>query len=323
MPTFTVCSAFTMSTNIIGGVDIGGTKIAVGAVDRTGRVLAKLDATTGPNWEYEQGLALTADMLRSVASMAGVRLSGVGIGSTGPVDPIRGRFEDIDFLPRWRGKDVVDDLTQMLKVSIALENDADAAALGEARWGAGKHSTRLIYVTVGTGIGGGIILDGKLYRGVDGAHPEIGHHVIDPAGPLCSCGFHGCWESIAAGPGMAAWFHSQASPEPSASTAKDIYDLAARGHALALAAVQRENFYLGVGLANIINLFAPERIVLGGSVMKGASRYLDEIRQALRLGCRFVPLEKTSLTLASLGDDANLIGAASAWHHRFGVEING
>jgi glucokinase len=122
---------------------------------------------------------------------------------------------------------------------------------------------------------------------------------------------------------MAAWFHGQASPEPSASTAKDIYDLAARGHALALAAVQRENFYLGVGLANIINLFAPERIVLGGSVMKGASRYLDEIRQALRLGCRFVPLEKTSLTLASLGDDANLIGAASAWHHRFGVEING
>ncbi len=141
---------------------------------------------------------------------AGVELTGIGIGSTGPVDPMRGEFGDVDFLPGWRGKSPVKDLAQIFNVRVALENDGDAAALAEAGWGAGRNRSRLIYVTVGTGIGGGIIFDGQLYRGVDGAHPEVGHHVVDPAGPQCSCGFHGCWESLAAGPAMVAWIEKHA-----------------------------------------------------------------------------------------------------------------
>ena len=217
----------------------------------------------------------------------------------------------------------MEDLARIFKVQVALENDADAAALAEWGWGAGKNKSRLVYVTVGTGIGGGIVLDGKLYRGVDGAHPEIGHHVVDPAGPLCSCGFHGCWESIAAGPGMAAWLQSQAPadyPGRATLTAKRIYELAGEGDVLAISAVNRENFYLALGLANLINLFTPDVIVLGGSVMKGAGPFLENIRETLRLGCRFVPLEKVALTLASLGENANLIGAARVWHYRFGLE---
>src|SRR5579872_2898946 len=197
------------SKTMIGAVDIGGTKIAVGVVDDSGKVLARMQAPTDPN-RYDNAVDAISHMLRETASKADVELSGIGIGSTGPVDPIRGEFGDVDFLPGWRGKNPVKDLAEIFKVSVALENDGDAAALAEAGWGMGRNRSRLIYVTVGTGIGGGIILDGQLYRGVDGAHPEVGHHVIDPAGPQCTCGFRGCWESLAAGPAMAAWLQHNA-----------------------------------------------------------------------------------------------------------------
>ena len=307
---------------MIGAVDIGGTKIAVGIVDDTGKVLARAQAPTDPD-HYADGLQLIASMLRETAATAGAELSGIGIGSTGPVDPIRGEFGDVDFLPGWRGKNLVKDLAQIFKVSVALENDGDAAALAEAGWGAGQNRTRLIYVTVGTGIGGGMVFDGKLYRGVDGAHPEVGHHVVDPAGPQCSCGFRGCWESLAAGPAMVAWLETHAPagyPHREGITAKKICELALQGDEVALQAVEHEAYYLGLGLANLINLFTPDAIVLSGSVMKSAPLFLDRIHEVIRRGCRFVPAEKTQLMLASLGDNTNLIGAARVWHYRFGGE---
>jgi glucokinase len=304
---------------MIGAVDIGGTKIAVGIVDNDGKVLSRMQSPTDPD-NYAAGIDLIASMLRETARKAGVELSGIGIGSTGPVDPIRGEFGDVDFLPGWRGKSPVKDLAETFKLRVALENDGDAAALAEAGWGAGRNRKRLIYITVGTGIGGGIILDGQLYRGVDGAHPEVGHQVLDPAGPACSCGFRGCWESLAAGPAMAAWFESHA-PADNADrkgiTAKRICDLAKERDVVALQVVEREAYYLGLGLANLINLFTPDAIVLSGSVMKSAELFMDRIRAVIRGGCRFVPAEKTHLTLASLGDDTNLIGAARVWHYRF------
>jgi len=304
---------------MIGAVDIGGTKIAVGMVDNTGKVLSRMQAPTDPR-HYADGLNLIARMLRETATQAGAELYGIGIGSTGPVDPIRGEFGDVDFLPGWRGKNPVQDLAQMFNVRVALENDGDAAALAEAGWGAGQNRSRLIYVTVGTGIGGGMVFDGKLYRGVDGAHPEVGHHVIDPAGPECSCGFHGCWESLAAGPAMVAWLENHAPagyPHGQGITAKQICELAQQGDPIAKQAVEHEAYYLGLGLANLINLFAPDAIVLSGSVMKSAPLFLERIREVILRGCRFVPAEKTQLTLASLGDDTNLIGAARVWHYRF------
>jgi glucokinase len=175
-------------------------------------------------------------------------------------------------------------------------------------------------VTVGTGIGGGIVFDGRLYRGVGGSHPELGHQVIDPAGPLCSCGFQGCWESLAAGPAMAAWLDANAPaeyPRREHLTARRICELARQGDALACQAVEREAYYLGLGLANLINLFTPDVIVLSGSVMKNAPLFLDGIHKVISRGCRFVPFEKTEIALASLGEDSNLIGAARVWHDRF------
>ena len=304
---------------MIGAVDIGGTKIAVGVVDDNGRVLARAETPTDTN-NYEAGIDAIVRMLRQTEKDSGMKLRGIGIGSTGPIDPIRGEFGDVDFLPGWRGKGLVGDLEDRFKLRAALENDGDAAALAEAGWGAGRNRTRLIYITVGTGIGGGIILDGKLYRGVDGAHPEVGHQVIDPAGPPCTCGFRGCWESLAAGPAMVTWMESHAPagyPHRHGITAKRICELAQQGDEVAQQAVEHEALYLALGLANLINLFTPDAIVLSGSVMKSAGLFLDRIREVIRKGCRFVPAEKTQLTLASLGDDTNLIGAARVWHYRF------
>jgi glucokinase len=305
---------------MIAAVDIGGTKVGVGMVDDGGKVLSAAQSPTGADCDYSTGLDIISDMLKDVASKAGVAISGIGIGSTGPVDPFSGDFGEVDFLPKWRGKSLVKDLARVFGVTVALENDADAGALAEAGWGAGKDKARLIYVTIGTGIGGGIIFDGRLYRGVGDAHPELGHQVLDPSGPLCSCGFRGCWESLAAGPAMAEWLERTAPsdyPHRLGLTAKRICELAIAGDELALSAVNREAKYLGLGLANLINLFTPDAIVLSGSIMKSFDLFLKGIRETIQQGCRFVPFEKTELLPASLGENANLIGAAMVWHHRF------
>lgn len=307
---------------MIGAVDIGGTKIAVGIVDDGGRVRSRVECPTDAERGYSEAIGRIEKMLRAMTA-DGTKLTGIGIGSTGPVDPFTGEIGEVNFFPAWRGNNPVADLARIFGVSVAMENDADAAALAEATWGAGKNKRRLIYVTVGTGIGGGIILDGQLYRGVDGAHPEIGHHVIDVSGPLCMCGFHGCWESLAAGPAMVSWLETRMPPDyphRGGLTAKRICELARQGDQFARQAVDREAGYLGLGLANLVTLFAPDAIVLGGSVMKSASLFLEEIRKTIGRCCRFVPYEKAVLTLASLGEDANLIGAARVWHHRFAPE---
>jgi glucokinase len=308
---------------VIAAVDIGGTKIAVGIVDCDGKVLARLERPTGADGSYEDALRRVSEMLRAVAATAQTQISGIGIGSTGPVYPLTGEFGDVNFFPHWQGENPVADLSETFAVRVAMENDGDAAALGEAGWGAGRNKSKLIYVTVGTGIGTGLLFDGQLYRGVDQSHPEIGHHLVDPSGPPCVCGFRGCWESLAAGPAMVAWLERNAPPEyPHRAdlTAKRISELAQRGDDWAMRAVNNEGRYLGLGLANLVTMFVPEIIVLGGSVMKSADLFLDEIRKTIVASCRLVPFAKTELALASMGEDSNLIGAARVWYHRFGGE---
>lgn len=309
---------------LIGAVDIGGTKIAVGIIDGDGKVFARLECPTDADRGYPEALRRIVEMLRATAQIANTRISGIGIGSTGPVYPLTGEIGDVNFFPHWKGENPVRDLSQTFQVSVAMENDADAAALGEAGWGAGKNKSRLIYVTVGTGIGTGLILDGQVYRGVDQSHPEIGHHVIDPSGPVCLCGFRGCWESLAAGPAMVTWLERNVPAnhyDGTDLTAKKICELAQQGDTWAMLAVEHESSYLGLGLANLVTVFVPEVIVLGGSVMKSAVLFLEGIRKVIAASCRFVPYEKTELALASLGEDSNLIGAARVWHYRFGLEV--
>jgi glucokinase len=305
---------------MIAAVDIGGTKIAVGIVDENGRLLTRSQQPTNAEGAYNLALDRTVAMLRAAESAVGQKISGIGIGSTGPVYPLTGEIGDVNFFPHWKGQNPVKDLERIFHVRAAIENDADASALGEAGWGAGRNKSRLIYVTIGTGIGVGLIFDGKVYRGVDYSHPEIGHHLLDPSGPPCYCGFSGCWESLATGPAMTQWagehvFSHRADRDD--LTAEKICELARTGDQQATRAVEREARYLGLGLANLVTLYTPDAIVLGGSVMKSSDLFLPVIHKIVAASCRFVPYERTEFALASLGEDANLIGAARVWYHRF------
>jgi glucokinase len=301
---------------MIGAIDIGGTKIAVGIVNENGRILRSMECPTDAKAGFLDAIARMSSMLRQTAREAGEEITGIGIGSTGPVDPETGLIGNVEYLPGWQGENLLTALAHEFDVRVAIENDADAAALGEAFWGAGRGKRHVLYVTISTGIGAGIIIDGKLYRGVNGSHPELGHHVIDADGPLCYCGARGCWEKLASGTAIAEWYNEQSSSEP--VTAKRIFELAAEGNALAVQSVDREAFYIGVGVANLATLFSPETIILGGSVMGSAAMLMDGIRKMIRQNCAFVPHERIEVRVASLGPYTPLIGAARVWYHRFG-----
>ena len=303
----------------IGAVDIGGTKIAVGIVDEAGKVLASDECPTDQASGFQSGVDRIERMLRGCAQRAAASIDGIGIGCTGPVYPRSGEIGEVEFLKTWKGANLIEALESRFGVGVALENDADAATLGEAFWGAGRGKARLLYVTVGTGIGVGVVLHGQLYRGVDDFHPEIGHQVIDATGPQCYCGAKGCWEVLARGPAMTEWMDAQVSTEGAALylSAKTICEMAAMGHPLARTAVDREAHYLGLGLANLVIIFCPEVIVLGGSVMASLPLFIEGIRKEIRRNCGLVPFERTEIRLSSLGPQAAIVGAARTWHHRF------
>jgi len=306
----------------IGAVDIGGTKIAVGVIDENGQVLAKAQCPTDVPSGFDHAMHRVSALLVQCQQRAKINFRGIGIGSAGPVDRITGQLGNVNNLPGWQGGNPVDVLAREFGVPAALENDADAAALGELNWGPGSAKNRFLYVTVGTGIGVSVILDGEVYRGLDQCHPEIGHHILDASGPPCSCGVRGCWESLAAGPAMVSWLRENAPLDYDAAnlSAREICARAQDSDTWAMRAVAREGNYLGLGLANLITMYAPERIVLGGSVMKSAHLFLDRIREVIRQNCRLVPADKVEICLASLGADAGVIGAAQVWWHRFGSD---
>jgi glucokinase len=304
---------------MIGAIDIGGTKIAAGMVDEAGHVLASMACPTDPESGLENAVQRMADMLQKTAAAAGGSFSGIGIGCTGPVFPELGTIGKVEFMPGWEGANLVQIISDKIGTQVAIENDADAAALGEWTWGAGKGTRNFMLVTVGTGIGAGWVLDGKIYRGVDAAHPEIGHQTIDPNGPLCFCGAHGCWESLASGPAMEKWVQAQ-NPKPRPLTARELCVLAENGEPEAMSAVRRTAHYFALGLANLVTLFLPECIALGGGLMQAYPLFKDQIELAVRSSCGLVPYEKVSIVPAALGAESGLVGAACVWLNRFASE---
>jgi glucokinase len=302
---------------MIGAIDIGGTKIAAGIVDINGQLLANLEYPTGATQGINDAVERMVLMLDELAFKAGSSLRGVGVGCTGPVYPELGTIGNVEFMPGWEGANLVKMLSARLGVSVAIENDADAAALGEWAWGAGRGTHSFMLVTVGTGIGAGLVLNGQLYRGVSAAHPEIGHHVIDPSGPLCFCGAHGCWESLSSGPAMERWTQTQ-HPCEKPLTAREICTLAEQGDLYAQAAVQRTARYFSIGLANLVTLYIPECIALGGGLMQAYPLFAAEIQAAIWTNCGLVPYEKVHVVQAALGAHSGLVGAARVWLHRYG-----
>lgn len=317
------------------GVDLGGTKIATVLVDLDGKILARDTRPTLPEEGYQAVIgrivasvekvvaaAATAAATASgasTASDAGDRqppLVGIGVGSPGPIDRATGR---VLFAPnlRWDNVPIVALLEEALQVPVYLDNDANLAGLGEARFGAARGYDNVFYITVSTGIGGGIIAGGQIYHGSHDAAGEVGHMTILPDGPTCGCGNRGCWEALASGTAIARRARDGLAAGESSSlrnlpeiTARDVAEAAAAGDGYARRLIEETAFYLGIGVGNIINLFDPDIVVIGG----GVSRIGEPLFAPLRAEAerRTVPGIRGRIRIepAGLGQDSGVLGAA-------------
>lgn len=294
---------------IYGAVDMGGSKIACGIVSDRGEVLAQAAFPTEPRQGPEVKTHQMAEVLLRLRADLDQPLAGIGVGCTGPVDPVRGTISDVPFLPGWNGFNLCNALAEQTGLPAAMENDADAATLAEYYFGAGRREARFVLVTLGTGVGVGMMFDGSLYRGADGIHPEIGHMTIGVDGPPCECGKRGCWESYIGGQAMAGWMRKQPAI-PAHWQVKDAFEAGASGHPQGQQVVQRFSAYLGVGLANLITIFAPNVIALAGGIMGSHALFWDEMLRITAQGCTFVPIETTRILPAQLEQNAGLVGAA-------------
>lgn len=303
---------------LIGAIDIGGTKIAVGLVDRDGHVIARRHLKTA---EYGAGiLAVTAieAAMRECLNEVKVTLLGIGIGCTGPINPITGIIGKVANLPGWENYPIVSELACSFNTSVKMENDADSAAMAESLWGSGKGASRFLYVTLSTGIGTGFLIDGNVYRGVNGSHPEMGHHSIDPSGPECYCGARGCWESLASGLAIREWYLEN---DPSLRfsqenlSAEAIFRLSDSGDKLAKRAVDRLVSHVGLGLANLTTILVPGTIAIGGGLSQASNSFLQRAIEIVHSRCREVPVENLIIETARLRQDVGLSGAAAVWLH--------
>jgi glucokinase len=245
------------------GVDLGGTNVRAGAVSPQGDLenwqSAPIEAKRGP----EVGVNRISNLIEQVAKSTSRTILGIGIGSTGPLDRLRGCIQNPYTLPGWEDVDIVSPMEKRFGVPVALENDADAAALGESWVGAGKGYERLFMVTIGTGVGTALVLNGEIYRGVSGAHPEGGHIVIDPAGPKCYCGAKGCWESLVSGPAIASLARQAPGLESSMLyqycqadaenlDASMVFEAARQADPLSLRLLDQVAEYIALGLVNVL-----------------------------------------------------------------------
>jgi glucokinase len=313
-----------MTKEIVVGIDLGGTYLRVGVFQSDGSLLSVVQQPIEAHKGGDAGIQRIITMIDRALKECGGSLIGIGMGSTGPLDSALGIIQNPYTLPGWENVPILPPLIHHFQVPAVLENDADVAALGEYWAGAGKGIKRLYAVTVGTGIGTALILDGHIYRGADGIHPEGGHHIVDPSGPLCYCGANGCWEAMAAGPAIARRAQQDISNYPTSQLLKlsgnnpdnidahMVAEAAKTGDACALSIMEKTAFYLSVGLVNCIALIMPEMIVLSGGVMKSADLLMPQILASIQNHNKMQPVNKVKIVTAKLGYHAGLYGAAYA-----------
>ena len=308
------------------GIDLGGTKILTAVTNRQGKMLSR-DLSITPAEEGQQ--AVVKSILKSAgralnqANIAASNLTAIGLGAPGLSNPETGILFTSPNLPGWKDVPLRDIIQKELGKKTFLINDANAAAVGELYFGAGRGVRNFIYITVSTGIGGGIITDGHIYIGSTGTAGELGHMVIDDQGPLCNCGNTGCWEILASGTalamaarrrikeGMATSILTYADGNLEKINAKAIHAAAQAGDNLAMGLIARTAYYLGVGLANIINIFNPEVIVIGGGLSNIGDMLLkpafeEASQRAFKQAYRTVRFAS-----AELGLNSGVLGAAA------------
>jgi glucokinase len=307
-------------------IDIGGTKIAMAIISEQGEILARQNqptsASQGPQAVIERLLS-GIDQLLIESHLRPSQLNSISLATAGVIDTKRGLVTTSPNLPDWHNVPLRSIVAERYKLTTFLINDADAAALGEHRFGAGQGLKTLILLTLGTGIGGGIIIDGKLYLGSTGSAAEIGHMVIEANGPKCACGRKGCLEALASGTAVAreAISHIRRGGQSALTkmtdgkieniTAETVHLAAKDGDSLSLEVIDQAAYYLGVGVVNLVNIFNPEMVIIGGSMADMGDLLLQPVRAMVTE--RVFPLfaQTVRIVPARLGNYAGLFGAAS------------
>ena len=305
------------------GIDVGGTKVLAGVVDSQGKIIEKIRRET----PIEGGQSLTkviAEMANELKSKHQVQ--GIGVCSAGFFAPNRRSIIANPNIANWNGVELADELEELIQRPVVLENDANAAAWGERQFGAGKESDELVLLTIGTGLGGGLITAGKIFRGSRGAAAEFGHMRAVPDGHLCGCGLRGCYEQYASGTALMRHARESiaASPDRARSllargngtleglTGEHLTQAAKDGDPVAIAAFNTTGYWIGVLVASLEAALDPAKIVIGGGVIAAGEILLNPIRESMSQhslfrGKRTLP----ELVAATLGNDAGLIGVAN------------
>ncbi len=313
--------------NLCLALDFGGTKLAAGLVDwHRGEILRQVRCGTtmkrGAGGQITDMLALVHGMALSTSEEAA--LASIGVSFGGPVDATAGIVLQSHHIEGWDNLPLAARLRSEFARPVYMENDANAIALGEYRYGAGRGVDSLVYMTVSTGIGGGVVLGGRLWRGAHGLAGEIGHTVVRPQGPICTCGNHGCLESLASGQSIARRAREalQAGGEgerllglvdsrPERITAEVVFRAARAGDPLAATVINEVAEDLGLGIAMFCSIVDPARVILGGGVAKAGEQLLAPVRKAFRRYAFPMLVDDVQIVQAAALDDGGLLGAAA------------
>ena len=299
------------------GVDLGGTNTRTALVGCDGDILDKQKEATRAAEGHEKviaGLISRIDQQRKNAARDGREVVAVGVGAPGVIHAQTGVVVKSPNFPDWNNLPLKGTLERELKLPVFIENDANAAAFGEQWRGAAKDIKSLIFLTLGTGVGGGIILDGAIWHGADGMAGEVGHMTIVPDGRPCGCGNTGCLEMYASSRGIIMNYQEALGTEDRGRgevTSAQVYQAARDGDPAALGAVRRMGGSLGIGIANLINIFNPEMLVIGGGVREAWDLFIDATRNEIRKRAFEYPAARTRIVPSVLGDDAGMVGAAA------------
>jgi glucokinase len=290
-----------MSDSLALAIDLGGTQVRAAVVNRQGEVKNRAalatDVASGPE-------AVVAQMIKLADQLGLHKVKTIGVSSPGPLDSDLGITLELPTLPGWTNFPLRQKLRDKFSLPVTLENDGISAAFGEWQFGAGRGLQHMVYVTVSTGIGGGVIVDGRVMRGHRGMASHVGHMMIARDGPRCTCGGVGCFEALAAGTAFGKSGLAEGYADASA-----IVDAARKGQAKALALVKREAEYLGYGFASLLHLYSPQVLVMGGGVSKALDLMLPIIEKTMA-PITIPAFRSVKVVPAQLGDNAGLVGAA-------------
>jgi glucokinase len=308
------------------GIDIGGTKIAAGIIDASGDILASFYSRAHSGHPPALVMDGLEEAVQAVLKESGLRrddIEGIGIGCAGHINTRSGIVFTSSNLPDWEGYPLRDTARQRLGLPVVIDNDSHCAGLGEHRFGAGRGSKHMCYVTFSTGYGMGIIIDGKVYRGAFGSTGEIGHTIIVPDGELCTCGKHGCVMAYACGlalsrlacervcKGEPTILRDICGESPEYISGEAIAKAASEGDRLARELIDNAARYFGISLANVLELFNPEIVVIGGGLAKMGPLLLGPCLETTRQNTHPELYNATRFELSQLWDKAGMLGAAA------------